>query len=132
MSRVRFEWNGDAIERALESAVTRAINDLVDEARDEAKAEHFTAWQNTPTKWSKEGGQLEEEIVSQHVESVKLTDAHTPDELTGRFGFSRKRGFYGLFHELGTVHEFEKPVIQPIGDRVFARLAEEIRRRFHP
>jgi len=115
MSRVRFEWNGDAlIERARRASVG-AVNDVVDHARDDAKASHV---------WVNRTGQLEDELISEHADPA----AQNP---TARFGTTSRRGFYGLFHEEGTIHEFSRPFLRPAADRWFGTLADEIRRRFN-
>lgn len=132
-SRARLDWQGQRLLENMRAAARRSVNELVDEARDDAKATHEPMWENTPTKWSKEGGQLEEEIISRHADP----DTQRPygPNPVGAFGFARRRGFYGLFHEKGTVHEYEKPVLRPTADRVFdtledpQALARRIRRR---
>lgn len=126
-SRARLDWQGERLAERVRGAARAGVNETVDAARDDAKATHEPMWENTPTKWSKEGGQLEEEIVSEHAGQESL-QAYGPDPV-GRFGFARKRGFYGYFHEIGTVHEFAKPVLRPTADRIFPTLAERIRRR---
>lgn len=121
-SRARLDWRGKQLVEEVRAAARIAVNETVDAARDDAKETHDPEWVNRPTRWSKLGGQLESEIGSEH--------AHPGDRNpTGRFGFARRRGFYGLFHEVGTVHEFEKPVLRPTADRVFPTLSERIRRR---
>lgn len=126
-SRARLDWQGQRYAEEVRAAARLAVNETVDVARDDAKDTHEPMWRNTPTKWSKEGGQLEEEIVSRHADPASQK-VRGPDPV-GSFGFARKRGFYGLFHEEGTVHEFAKPVLRPTADRVFPTLAERIRRR---
>lgn len=132
-SRARLDWRGDRLAERVRAAARLSVNELVDEARDEAKTTHDPMWRNTPTKWSKTGGQLEEEIDSRHADPASQT-VHGPNPV-GAFGFTRKRGFYGLFHEVGTIHEFAKPVLRPVADAVFdtlddpQALARRIRRR---
>lgn len=126
-SRARVEMRGRALIEDVRSAARLAVNETVDAARDDAKATHDPEWVNRPTRWSKEGGQLEAELVSKHAvpESRKVSG---PDP-SGSFGFTRRRGFVGLFHEIGTVHEHERPVLRPAAARVFPTLADRIRRR---
>ena len=126
-SRARLDWRGKDLIENMRAAARVSVNELVDEARDEAKATHDPMWVNRPTRWSKEGGQLEEEIGSEHADPASQRIGG-PNPV-GRFGFARKRGFYGLFHEVGTVHEFAKPVLRPTADRIFPTLAARIRRR---
>ena len=128
-SRARLDWRGEQLAARMRGAARASVNELVDEARDEAKATHDPMWINRPTRWSKEGGQLEEEIGSEHAGQETL-NVQGPNPV-GRFGFGRKRGFYGLFHEVGTVHEFAKPVLRPVADAVFKTLddPQELARR---
>lgn len=126
-SRARLNWRGEQLARRVRSAAVAGVNETVDVARDDAKATHDPMWINRPTRWSKEGGQLEEEIGSRHADPA-TEEIHGPDPVAS-FGFARKRGFYGLFHEVGTVHEFAKPVLRPTADRVFPTLITRIRRR---
>ena len=126
-SRARLDWRGEQLARRVRSAAVAGVNETVDVARDTAKDTHEPMWRNTPTRYSKEGGQLEEEIGSRHADPASET-IHGPDPV-GAFGFARKRGFYGLFHEVGTIHEIEKPVLRPTADRIFPTLEARIRRR---
>lgn len=127
-SRARLDWRGKQLAENMRAAARVAVDETVDAARDDSKTTHDPMWVNRPTKFSKEGGQLEEEIISRHA-SPASQKPFGPNP-TGAFGFARKRGFYGLFHEKGTVHEFEKPVIRPTADRVFPTLLGRIRRRY--
>lgn len=128
-SRARLDWRGKDLIENMRSAARVSVNELVDEARDEAKATHDPQWVNRPTKWSKEGGQLEEEIGSEHADPASQ-QIGGPNPV-GRFGYGRKRGFYGLFHDVGTVHEFAKPLLRPVADLVFKTLddPQELARR---
>lgn len=112
-AKKRFGWNGDALLQQVENAAREAVNETVDAARDDAKTSH---------EWVNRDMQLEDEIVSEHA---------VPDSLnpTARFGTTRRRGFYGLFHEEGTKHEFDRPFIRPAADRNFPSLPERIRRK---
>jgi len=112
-SRARVDWRGDALIRRTRAAATAAVNDTVDAAADDARSSH---------EWVSRTGQLEEEIVTEHAES-------TEPNPTGRFGTTRRRGFYGLFHEEGTEHEYARPFLRPAADRQFPTLAQRIRRR---
>lgn len=112
-SRATLNWNGDALIRRVRAAAVAGVNETVDAARDDARASH---------EWVNRTGQLEEEIVSEHA------DPAAPNP-TARFGTTRRRGFYGLFHEEGTKHEYERPFLRPAADRDFPSLAARIRRR---
>lgn len=122
----RFDWNGDAFIAQLEQDAREAVNETVDDARDDARATH--TWHNDPRPRRLHKGarlvnpSLELQIKSEHA------DPQDPNP-TGRFGYTKRRGFYGLFHEEGTVHEHEYPTLRPTADRVFPTLAEKIRAR---
>lgn len=125
MSKVSFEWYGDELADRVEHAAHEAVNETVDDARDDAKATH--TWKVDPTvRRHKRSGRffnpdLESQIVSEHAESG-------PDP-TAAFGYTRRKGFYGLFHEEGTVHEHEYPALRPAGDRAFPTLADRIKEK---
>jgi hypothetical protein len=113
-SKAATTWNGDRLIRRMERAARDAVNETVDAARDDALASH---------EWQNRTGQLEEELISVH--------ASAGDENpTASFGTTRRRGFVGLFHEEGTVHEFARPFLRPAADRVFPGLRGRIARRF--
>lgn len=114
MSRVRVEWNGDKLVALLQEAAVAGVNDTVDRAAEEARGSH---------EWLNRTGQLEEEIVTEHAKPGTL-------QPTASFGTTRGRGFYGLFHEEGTSHEFARPFLRPAADVWFPGLAGAIRRRF--
>ena len=126
-SRARLDWRGEQLAVRMRAAACGGVNETVDAMRDEAKATHDPMWVNRPTKWSKEGGQLEEEIGSRHTDA-DMEKVHGPDPVAS-FGFARKRGFYGLFHEVGTIHEIEKPVLRPVFDALEGTLLGRIKRR---
>lgn len=116
MSNVTFEWNGDRLIERVERAAREGVNETVDDARDDARATH--TWKPS-TRWPSD---LETQIVSEH--------AHGADpNPTGKFGYTRRKGFYGLFHEEGTVHEHMFPALRPAADRVFPTLAARIREK---
>lgn len=124
-SRATMTWNGDRLIAQVRRAARDAVNETVDAARDDAKATH--TWKTDPTiRHTKSGrpynSDLESQIVSEHA------SAGVPNP-TGSFGYTRRRGFYGLFHEEGTVREHRFPALRPAADREFPLLAERIRRR---
>lgn len=134
-SRARLDWRGRELVENVRAAARVSVNELVDEARDLAKETHDPEWVNRPTRYSKEGGQLEEEIISRHADPAsQKVGGPNP---SGSYGYARKRGFYGLFHEEGTIHEHARPLLRPIADLVFKtlddpqELARRIRRRLH-
>lgn len=113
-SRITTVWNGDAIVKRMERAAREAVNETVDAARDDALATHT---------WENRTGQLEEELISVHARA----GAGNP---VASFGTTLRRGFYGYFHELGTVHEIARPFLRPAADRTFPGLRARIARRF--
>lgn len=126
-SRARLDWNSDALIEKVRAAAVAGVNETADAARDDARATHDPEWVNRPTRYSKKGGQLEEEIASRH--ATPASRKFGGPNPSGSFGFTKRRGFVGLFHEEGTVHERIKPVLRPSADRIFPTLIERIRRR---
>lgn len=119
-SRVRLDWRGDKLVARVRRAVEDSIDETVDAARDDAIATHpwhvdprYRRFRNIKHPINPH---LEGQIYSEHV----TPGAPVP---TGRFGYTRRRGFYGLFLE------FKFPTIRPAGDRNFPMLAARIRRR---
>jgi hypothetical protein len=118
-------WHGDELVDRVEHAARAELNETVDAARDDAR--HAHAWRRDPRlRRLRKGGplvnpDLERQIVSAHAE---------PDgPLVAAFGFTRREGFYGLFHEESTVHEHLFPAIRPAADRQFPGFLERLRRR---
>jgi hypothetical protein len=119
-SRARLDWRGDELVAKVRRAVEDSIDETVDAGRDDATETHpwhvdprFRRFRNIKRPINPH---LEDQIESEHV---------TPGSAvpTGRFGYTRRRGFYGLFLE------FKFPTIRPAGDRVFPTLPARIRRR---
>lgn len=109
----------------VRDAARDGVNEVVDAARDDAAAVH--PWVEDPEPHTLKSGRrvqtdLERQIVSRHADP----DAVNP---TGSFGTTERAGFYGYFHEIGTVHEFERPFLRPAADRQFPRLADAIAER---
>lgn len=115
-SRATLDWQGDKIIAAVTVAARAGINETLRAADDDASTSH---------EWVNRTDQLQEEIV---VERARIDRSHGL-ALVGRFGTTRRRGFYGLFHEEGTVHEFARPFLRPAADRQFPTLAARIRAR---
>ena len=112
-SSARLDWNGEDLLFRVAEAARVSIDEVTAEADADASASH---------SWVDRTDQLEEEIVTE--------DAHmVGSRVVGRFGTTRRRGFYGLFHEEGTTHEFARPFLRPAADRTFPTLAEKIRRK---
>jgi hypothetical protein len=97
----------------MREAVRAAIDDVTEAAAADASMAHW---------WVNRTGMLESRIVSEDAR-------HIGGHVTGRFGTTSKLGFYGLFHEEGTVHEFARPFLRPAADRTFPTLAARIRER---
>lgn len=124
-SRARLDWQGAALVERVRTAAREAVDETVDAARDDAIETH--TWKSDPRLRTIKGGRrvdtdLETQIVSEHA------DTADPNP-TGRFGYTKDKGFYGLFHEIGTKHEHEYPALRPASDRTFPTLIERIRRR---
>lgn len=112
-SKTSLEWNGDELIDRVTRAATRAVNRTLDEAVNDAESSHT---------WVNRNNQLEDEIKAEHA----IEGSANPNP-TGKFGTTARRGFYGLFHEEGTVKEHETPFLRPAGDRAFPGLAEKIK-----
>lgn len=117
MSRATLDWFGDQLVAKVEADCRAAVNDTVDAARDDAKATH--TWKPDPRTRT----DLETQIVSEHCDPA---DANP----TGSFGYTRRRGFYGLFHEESTVHEHMYPALRPAADRHFPTLLARLEERW--
>lgn len=101
------EWNGREIQAMLERAEILAVNETTLAAAEEARKDHW---------WDPETGHLERETISEPARPV-------PGAVSGRFGTTRRRGFYGL------IQEYRQPFLRPVADRVFPTLHERLRRR---
>lgn len=123
-SRASLDWNGNTLVERVRAAAREAVDETVDAARDDAKETH--TWQNDlRMRRLKKGGKpvdthLERQIKSEHADRAEPNP-------TAAFGYTRRRGFYGLFHEEGTVHEHMYPALRPAADRQFPTLADRIK-----
>jgi hypothetical protein len=126
MSKVSFDWNGDALIHRVEEASREAVNETVDAARDDAKATHTWKVDPEPRRLRKGGRLINPDLESQIVSEHDDTPGRNP---TAYFGYTKKKGFYGLFHEEGTVHEHEYPALRPAADRKFPTLAARIKEK---
>lgn len=116
----------DAVVERVRGAAREGVNEIVDAARDDAEAVH--PWKDDPGLHTLKSGRrvqtdLERQIQSRHADPKAVNNP------TASFGTTERRGFYGLFHELGTKHEFERPFLRPAADRQFPRLADVIREK---
>lgn len=102
------EWYGNEIKAAVLAASIAAVDETTQAAADEAEQDHW---------WRNRTDQLEEETIMEPAR---------PDGrgVVGRFGTTRKRGFYGLFLEL------QRPFLRPVADRIFPTLAANLRKHF--
>lgn len=102
-----MKWNGDEIVAKIDKAAHEAIDETTAAAAEAAKSSHGYMTQS---------GQLEEETISEPAEAKG-------DRVTGSFGTTQRRGFYGLFKER------KQPFLRPAADREFPKLAERIREK---
>src|SRR5581483_10841376 len=123
-SKVTLTWNGDAIIERVRVAAAESINETLDDAVKDAEATH--TWKVDPKpRRLKKGGRL----INPDLESQIVAEHADKQTLLGRFGYTRGKGFYGLFHEESTVHEHRYPALRPAADRAFPTLAARIRAR---
>lgn len=99
------EWNGDEIIARVQTACVEAVNETTAAAVELAKQEHW---------WTPETGHLEENTVSEPAVAEGSV-------VSGKFGTTRRKGFYGLFLE------YKEPFLRPVADQVFPTLAERVR-----
>lgn len=125
-SRARLTWNGDKLIAQVRNAARESVDETVDAARDDAETTH--AWKNDPRlrthrrDGAKFDSHLELEIKSEHADPADRNP-------TARFGFTKRKGFYGLFHEEGTVREHIFPALRPAADRQFPTVIDRLREK---
>lgn len=112
-SRARLEWNGDALLERVADAARLSIDETTAETDADASSSH---------PWLNRSENLETHIETEAARRVG-------SRITGRIGYTRRSGFYGLFHDEGTTHEFARPTLRPSGDRTFPTLADKIARK---
>lgn len=103
----RLTWRGPEVLAAVREATREAIDETTEEAAKDAAASHW---------WRNRSGLLEANIEHEPADRFGRT-------VRGRFGTTRRQGFYGLFLERRT------PFLRPAADRNFPRLAQRIRGR---
>jgi hypothetical protein len=101
MSTFRLKWNGPEILRLQEAKTIAAIDATTEEA---ARLAVTGRWWEAR---SAEG--LVSEVKTQPARKVRST-------ISGRFGTTQRRGFYGLFLER------EQPFLRPAADEAFPNL----------
>jgi hypothetical protein len=112
-SRVRLDWNGDAILAEVAEAARAAIDETTQAVDDDATTSHW---------WRNRSGYLQRKIVTEDA----VINGH---RVRGSVGatYSGTKGvrsaFYGLFLE------YKLPWLRPAADRNFHTLADRIRRR---
>lgn len=104
-------WNGDQVAREVREKSREAINEILQAAALDAERQH---WYHARTPAGLEQNTIAEPaIMGRHI-------------VAGRFGTTKRRGFYGLFLEL------RQGFLRPAADRWFpalpAVLAEKLRR----
>lgn len=104
-----LEWRGEQVKAKVIAASLAAVTETTAAAAEEAKRDHW--WENR----------------TRHLQHETISDiAHrVPGGVAGKFGTTRRRGFYGLFLEL------KHPFLRPVADRIFPTLAERLRRRYN-
>lgn len=102
----RLVWKGDEVLARVKRAIPEAIDETTQEAAEHAKSEHW--WQSH--------GHLVGEIVNEPAQRHGT-------KVTGKFGSTQRRGFYGLFLE------YREPFLRPAADATFHKLAGKIKRK---
>lgn len=99
-------WYGNEVRAAVTRAELLAVNETTDAAAREAEQDHW--WENR----------------SDRLESNTISDRARVDGLgvVGRFGTTRRGGFYGL------ILEYKQPFLRPVADRIFPTVHERLRK----
>jgi hypothetical protein len=95
------DWRAAQIVSDATRAGLEAVNELTQAAATRAESSHW---------WQSQTGRLERETISEpaHVEGSGT--------VSGKFGTTKRRGFYGLFLE------YEQPFLRPAADEFFPQL----------
>lgn len=101
------KWRGAAIVAEIEARTKKAIDDTLEEAAEIAVRDKW---------WQARRG--EEGLVSQVITEDARPDGHT---ISGKFGSTRRQGFYGLFLER------DQPWLRPAADEAFPHLKDRLR-----
>jgi hypothetical protein len=102
-------WFGDEISKRIRDASAAAIDEVLEVAAKDAEEQHW---------WNRRGGHLEEETIAEP--AIKGREI-----VAGRFGTTRRKGFYGLFLEL------REPFLRPAADRSFPALPAVLQEKLH-
>lgn len=103
-----IEWNGEEVIKDLMEATRQSIDEITEEAAQDAADNHW--WQNR-------SGNLELQIMNEPAQEVH-------GHLTGKFGVTKGKGFYGLFLER------RNSFLRPAADRLFPTLPKRIKDKF--
>lgn len=99
-------WHGDEVLGAVRRAEFLAVNETTRAAAAEAERDHW---------WENQSDRLEQNTISEPARFDGLAVA-------GRFGTTRRGGFYGL------ILEYKRPFLRPVADRIFPSLHERLRK----
>jgi hypothetical protein len=94
------QWNGEQIKAKVLRASEAGVNETTADAARSTRA-------------PRRKGQLQSEVVSEPAE-------RSGDRITGKFGSTKGRGFYGL------ILERRSPFLRPASDTTFPKLARNI------
>lgn len=99
-------WYGNQIARRVTEAAIEAVDETTQAAADAAQQQHW---------WASRGdNNLQRQTINEHAEIVE------DGAVAGRFGTTRRKGFYGLFLEL------QQPFLRPAADQEFPHLGERM------
>lgn len=115
-----LQWDGDKLVKRIERLSKKAIDEVIHEAAEDARTSHW---------WQTRTGRLQANIVegderrrgSRYATSGARRVRGT-GIIRGRFGTTRKQGFYGLFLEYR--HKF----LRSAADRHFPTLAAKLKK----
>ena len=125
-AKKHFGWDGDAILRRIERETVQAVSETLTAAVDDAKTTH--PWHEDPKPRTLKSGRRVDTHLQRQIKRGRVVitaDGH----VTGSFGYTRRVGFVGLFHEEGTAHEHAFPTIRPAADRNFPTFPDRLKRR---
>lgn len=106
----KLTWFGEAVSTRVRDASAAAIGEILTESAADARQQHW--WQ------SRSGHHLEDNIISEPpIKGRRI--------VAGRFGSTRRAGFYGLFLEL------RQGFLRPAADRHFPDLPARLEEKYH-
>jgi hypothetical protein len=119
-------WHGDEFLRRVERETVQAVSETLTAAVDDAKTTH--PWREDPKLRTLKSGRRVDTHLQKQIKRGRVSisaDGH----VTGSFGYTKRVGFVGLFHEEGTVHEHAFPTIRPAADRQSPTFPDRLKRR---